>query len=752
VALAVVDFNKSLASRIIPHQMFRQLCHLWQEMAMKSDGEKIFINEENLFPKDRAVNQQKKTLKFQLIITHNLQALLLVEKQIIDRYYQITITFEKEVIASFYEQILEELTPVMRGQLKKLLKQTKLPSDLSQEFLFKLLNIVTEPLTFSENYYGNLSNCQPAELILRNQIEQEKILHQVTEQIQENLDLLVIVKMTIEQVLHLLQIDRLIIYQFDVPLMAIMTKDNRKNQLVDAVTYEARASDIIPSILNFAGDDDFNKVYKTNQKYSEGLSLVINNLNDSKLDSWERKLMQKLGVKAKIVIPILVQNKLWGLLIAHQCFSNRTWKISETKFLEHISEYLAVAIYQSNSYQQLQEQKKFLEEQVQKKAQQLQDALIAAQVAHQSKTEFLGNISHELRTPLTCVIGLSGTLLHWAKDNYNLSKEKQKHYLEIIQESGRKLLQLINKTLDFAEIESGKSLLKIEELSLENLCRKACWSSLEIAESKNIKLNLDFQIKPTENLFHADPERLTQILLNLLENAIKFTNNGGEVIFRIWKEKNQVIFQVEDTGIGIYQEQFPLLFNKFQQLENYRTRTHSGTGLGLALTKHLVELHGGIIEVESIVGKGSIFTVRIPDSKPIQAAMMPQNYEKYVLENKTIVIVSKDEEIATFICELLTAAEYQIIWLFDSNDVMAKIKVLEPQLVILHQELSVVCRISNNIQNWKNKKQAKMMIICQKMNGDDWQKLSENGVDDYLLQPLQPALLLKKIRNLLKSE
>lgn len=742
--------NNSLLNRIIPHQMFSQLCQLWQETVIKSEGDKIFINQDNLAVQENVLNEEKQPLIFNLIITQNLQALLLVEKQISQLYYQIKVTFDNQDIALFSKEILAQINPEIRGKLKQLLKKEKQPSDWQQEFMFKLLDILTKPLTFSENSYFNLSDYQPIESILNNQIEQEKILEQVTQQIEQNLDLLVIVKMTIEQVQNLLQIERLIVYQFDVSLNTIMPKNESPNQVVDAVTYEARASNLIPSILNFTGDDNFNKVYKNNQKYVKGLSLIVNDVNDSKVNFSEKKLMQKLGVKAKIVIPILVKNQLWGLLIAHQCFSTRDWKENEINFLQHISEYLAVAIYQSNSYQILQEQKKILEQQVQKRAQQLQDALLAAQVAHQSKTEFLGNISHELRTPLTCVIGLSGTLLHWSKEGDNLSKEKQKHYLQIIQESGRKLLELINNTLDFAEIESGKSLLSINKLSLEHLCKKVWWASLEIAKVKNIKLNLDFQVKPSENIFFADAERLTQILLNLVENAIKFTNNNGEVIFRVWKERNEVIFQIEDTGIGIDKEKFPLLFNKFQQLENYRTRTQGGTGLGLALTKHLVELHGGIIEVESIVGKGSIFTVRIPDSKPTKLLITAQKDESYLSDNKTIVVISKDEEVATFICELLTAAEYQVIWLFDSSDVISKIKVLEPKLVILHEELRIIYQINNSIKNLKNK--INVMILCQEMNGDEWQELSTNGIDDYLLQPLQPTLLLKKINNLMQSE
>jgi two-component system sensor histidine kinase/response regulator len=720
-------------------------------MAQRCETEKIFLSEQDLLAPENLSKNTLLPLNFRLLITHDLQGLLLVEKQISELYYQISITFDNQAIAHFSSQILPLLCPVVGSKLELLLNEDKFTATLQQEFIFKLLDIVTKPLAFSEKYYGELKSCQPIEFILRNRLEQERILQQVTRQIQQNLDLLVILKMTIEQVQHLLQIDRLVIYQLNVPLKS----DSQSPQkLVDLVTYEAKASEIIPSILNFKKDGCFPKLAECRNKYKKKFTLVINDIAKANLAPCLKNLMQQLGVKAKVAIPIIVQNKLWGLLIAHQCFSSRQWQPSEVKFLQCISEYLAVAIYQCNSYQQLQEQKKLLEQQIQTRAKQLQDALIAAEIAHQSKTEFLGNISHELRTPLTCVIGLSGTLLHYFKENYDLPINKQKKYLEVIQDSGRKLLQLINNILDFAEIESGKSLLKIEELSLEDLSKKVWFSSLKIAGDKGIKAKLDLQINPENNKFFADGERLTQILFNLIENGIKFTSSGGEVILRVWRENNQVVFQVEDTGIGIYQEQLPLLFNKFQQLESYRSRTHGGTGLGLALTKHLVELHGGIIEVESIVGKGSIFTVFIPNYQGIKSPVN-SSQEQVIrdnLENNRIVIVSTDEEIATFICELLTAAQYQVIWLIDSSDAISKIKVLEPKVVILDQELEHTYQITHKIKSWKKHNQIKIMMICQEIRGDDWQELSANGIDDYLLKPLQPKVLLQKISKIINAQ
>lgn len=749
-------FHQSLITRIIPEPMYRQLTYLWQEIAEKQQGNILGVSEKDLIEKNNQTLPQFQLQHFHLIISPNLSALLFVEKQINDFYYQVSITFDEQEILDFINLVANYLPSNLNVTIKSVLSNSakKIHNSLLNNFVFNLLKIVTEPLEFKDNYSKNYYSYQPIEVILRNRIEQEKILYQVNQQIQQNLDLLVIVKMTIEQVQHLLQLDRLVVYQLNVPLK-IQSKKTTK--FVDTVTYEAKASAVIPSILGFNEETCFTENSDCRQKYLDDFNLVVNDLNQANLDNCLTELMEKLNVKAKVVVPIIVKNKLWGLLIAHQCFSARKWKTSEVKFLKHISEYLAVAIYQSNSYNQLQEQKILLEEQIEKKAKQLQDALIAAEIAHQSKTEFLGNISHELRTPLTCIIGLSGTLLHWSKQENNehlLDKEQQSRYLKIIQDSGRKLLQLISNILDFADLEAGKSLLKIEPVSLENISKMVLLYGLEIARNKGIKVKLDYQIKPELDIFNVDSERLYQILINLIDNAIKFTASGGQVTLRVLRNNHQAIFKVEDTGIGIYKDQIPLLFKKFQQLENYRTRTHAGTGLGLALTKNLVELHGGVIEVKSVVNQGSIFTVYIPDSIGTylnieQEKITTINNDNNL--NKTIVIVCNNEGVGTFLCELLTAAEYQVIWLVDIPEVINRLKLIHPKIVILEEEnqgilLSLAQQIKSDLSN-----DIHLMIIKEEISGNEWDELSNAGIDEYLLKPLQPTILLKKVNKIIQS-
>lgn len=744
--------NQSLVSRIIPHQMFTKISHLWQDLVKENNYEGIYLNEKNLISLTDIQTNKQKFHSFQLFVSEKIQALLLVEKEINETYYQITITFERQEIADFLEltqsQLIISVEELMT--LKKILSQCQHKNFYNQNFIFTLLKIVTEPLSFQEGYLNDYYQNQPIEVILRNRIEQERILHQITQQIQQDLDLLIIVKTTLEEVQKLLKTDRLLIYQIKVP---IKQEFSEKIKFIDTVTYEAKPSSIIPSVLNFHEESCFNNIKNCEEKYLNGFHLAVEDIDNSHINYCLKESMQKVGVKAKMVVPIIVQNKLWGLLIAHQCFFPRKWKSSEVNFLKNISEYLAVAIYQYNSYHKLEEQKKLLEEQIDKKAKQLQDALIAAQIANQSKIEFLGNISHELRTPLTCVIGLAGTLLHWSKNtNNNLSAEQQIRYLKIIQDSGRKLLHLINNILDFADIEAGKSLLYIEQISLENISQMIYLAGLEIARNQGISITLDNLITPELDLFYGDEERIYQILLNLVDNAIKFTSSGGEVMIRLMRDKNQAIFQIEDTGIGIYEEQIPLLFTKFQQLENYRTRTHSGTGLGLALTKHLVELHGGLIEVESAVGKGSIFTVILPNSDE-KMNIKPTINLKEISEikiNKTIVIICEDDEIGTFLCELLTAADYQVIWLVDVNEAIGRIKLINPAIVILEQNQQTPPNISNSLKKDTNNN-LYLIVIREEINGNDWENLSNSGIDEYLLKPLQPRNLLKKIARIINN-
>ncbi len=230
------------------------------------------------------------------------------------------------------------------------------------------------------------------------------------------------------------------------------------------------------------------------------------------------------------------------------------------------------------------------------------------ETANRLKSQFLATMSHELRTPLNSIIGFSELL---EDETYGVLNTKQTKYVGNIIISSKHLLQLINDILDLAKVESGTIEVHPEPLVL----REAMQSVKNVVEPLAIKKDIEVSIHAGEDAqsISADPARFKQILYNLLSNAIKFTPAGGRVMIESTRNGGFVEISVSDTGIGIGQGDHERIFSEFLQVEGSYARKYEGTGLGLALTKKLVELHGGRIWVQSVPGQGSKFTFTIPD-------------------------------------------------------------------------------------------------------------------------------------------
>jgi signal transduction histidine kinase len=228
------------------------------------------------------------------------------------------------------------------------------------------------------------------------------------------------------------------------------------------------------------------------------------------------------------------------------------------------------------------------------------------------KDQFLANVSHELRTPLNSVIGFSDLLLTMASPDSPLT-DTQRDYLETIARNGRHLLDLINELLDLSKIAAGHMRLRLEPLALDALFREVADSVRAQLETRKHKLAIE-PLRETL-VVTADRGRLRQVLLNLLSNAIKFTTDGGRITLAAQGAGDRVRVAVSDSGIGIAPDDQKKLFQEFVQLDGSPSRRYEGTGLGLALSKRLVELHGGTIGVESQLGKGSTFWFTVPRSE-----------------------------------------------------------------------------------------------------------------------------------------
>jgi signal transduction histidine kinase len=222
-------------------------------------------------------------------------------------------------------------------------------------------------------------------------------------------------------------------------------------------------------------------------------------------------------------------------------------------------------------------------------------------------SEFLSNMSHELRTPLTSILGFSSMLKQQIFGELN---EKQSVYIRQIHRSGQYLLALINDILDLSKIEAGQMTLEHSSLSAIRLCEEAIESVQQQSQLKQLSIRTQFETTIAE--LWADEVRVRQMLLNLLSNAIKFSPESGTIEIRVKQQDCRIWIEVQDYGIGIEREKQHLIFKPFQQVDECIERRRQGTGLGLALTKHLAELHGGTVSFTSEIGSGSCFVLKLP--------------------------------------------------------------------------------------------------------------------------------------------
>ena len=258
----------------------------------------------------------------------------------------------------------------------------------------------------------------------------------------------------------------------------------------------------------------------------------------------------------------------------------------------------------------------------------LREAKEAAESAYASRTRFLANMSHELRTPLNAIIGFSQMIQQQLLGP--VGNKKYLDYIGGIRESGEHLLSLINDILDMSKIEIGKYEIQGEEINLGKLIRLVLHMMEGRAHEGQVRLICDDIAEDIQIM--ADRRALMQIMLNLMSNAVKFTDENGTVEVRCGKTPGGAFITVRDTGIGIPEDKIHTVTMPFEQVDSELTRKHEGTGLGLAITKELVELHGGALEIDSVVGVGTTVTVLLPEklapAKTCDGARVPQSFSQ----------------------------------------------------------------------------------------------------------------------------
>jgi len=320
---------------------------------------------------------------------------------------------------------------------------------------------------------------------------------------------------------------------------------------------------------------------------STGMSLAVPDIGRAPPDAHLNQLA-RAGWRSMLAVPLVRENRILGALVVRRR-STGEFSAQITELLETFASQSALAIHNARLYQELALKTHELE------------------VASRHKSEFLASMSHELRTPLNAVIGFSEVLLDRLFGDLN---DKQEEYLEDIRGSGRHLLELLNEILDLSKVEAGRMELELGDASVREALEHGVAMVRERASRQG--LSLDVVVDPDVDVVVADPLRLKQVILNLLTNAVKFTPTGGRVEARARRVDGEIHVSVEDSGIGIAEDDLERIFESFQQGPRSVSGAAEGTGLGLTLSKRIVELHRGRLWVESRLGHGSTFTFALP--------------------------------------------------------------------------------------------------------------------------------------------
>lgn len=401
------------------------------------------------------------------------------------------------------------------------------------------------------------------------------VLNTIGAAVSQSLDLRIIAKQAVDQIAETLAFDAVWVYQLEPGA-----------KMLRMIAYHGLSEVMAENMAERSIDRGISgPVLKT------GTRLVFEDLQH---DPIYRELSRagtvaSLGFQAGAAFPIRSKDNILGTLHVTN-LTKRQFAPEELQLLESIAQQVGVASENAKIFEELRAAKE------------------RAELSDRAKSDFLANMSHELRTPLNAIIGFSQMLVDQKAGPLN---PDQKEFLGDILKSGEHLLAVINDVLDLAKVATGKLELKAESFSLRQAIAETCGVVKPMADERNVVINVDV---PLDNdIVSLDPLRFKQVLYNLLSNAIKYNHDNGNVEVAVKVEgQTQIRLQVKDTGIGIKEEDLPRIFDDFVQLNVGTTKVQQGTGLGLALTKKILEQQNGLITVASEVGHGSTFTIVLP--------------------------------------------------------------------------------------------------------------------------------------------
>ncbi len=462
----------------------------------------------------------------------------------------------------------------------------------------------------------------------------------------------------------------------------------------------------------------------------------------------------ELGVKAVDACCLEVRGDSLGAILLGYRRDTAISSSDLTRF-EEFAQGAAVAIANARTQERINAYAERLEELVNQRTADLAVQTAKAEEANKAKSRFLANMSHELRTPLTAIVGYSSVLMDGV---FGVLSDKQKDALAAVVRSSDHLKKLIDDVLNLARIESGKEEVKPERVMLRDLLQQTHKLMLQQAISKKVEL-LPLKI-PEEVLsshLYADPKHVHQIIINLMSNAVKYTPSGGKVWVESELVGDKVKICISDTGVGIAPLKLEKLFERFERGEDTYSRSQEGTGIGLNLTRHLVELNGGRIGIESEVGKGSKFWILVPmatDQAPAMAARQELPDIEMRLDGLSVLVVDDNRDTCMVLQHVLLAAGAHPTTV---NSVAEAISVLQKELpdIILTDlaipEESGLVLIDHVRKSSGRLGRLPVLVLSACAFYKDQEAAMQAGASAFLPKPFKPSDIIRMVRQLTLS-